>query len=238
MKSFPSFRTQTLSHAALLLLAAATAFGCKTQNSAPTDSVVLDDPLLQNDCYAPTKKITNQVKDAWVKGLVEAAKDAERVHGIPAAGLIAMASRESGFGSTRLYVGSKNAYGFKWTKTSAPEREYWTLACQPKEDDNNKYILFKNDWDAALYVAKRLSTDKRYKPATDRYVAQRKAGGDVKKAVDEWIIGISDAGYNYDPTTYKKHITQLANNYQTPSWTKDGNYNLYWISGSVSPRSK
>lgn len=237
MKSFLSPRPRALAHTALLLLVATIAGGCKTQPNA-TNSVVLDDPLLQDNCYAPTKAVNPASKDAWVKGLVDAAKDAEQIYGIPAAGLIAIASRESGFGTTRLYLGAKNAYGFKWTKSSGQGRDYWTLGCQPAADENNKYILFKNDWDAALYVAKRLSTAERYKPTTDRYIAARKAGVDVKKAVDAWIAGIADAGYNYDPATYKKHITQLANNYQTPSWAKDASYNLYWISASVSPRSK
>lgn len=223
----------------VVLLSLTTMAGCKTQDkSIDGESQALEDPLLNDNCYAPTKTITTATKDAWVKNLVEAAKDAERIHGIPAAALVAMASRESGYGTTRLYLGAKNAYGYKWSKTNSEGRPAWTLTCQPKEDVGNKYITFKNDWEAALYIGKRLSTMSLYKPATDKYVAARKAGKDVKAAVDQWISDIADAGYNYDPPTYKRHLTHLANNYQKPSATKSASYNLYWISGSVTPRSK
>lgn len=238
--SYPASPSKTKTYLVLLLSVTAIA-GCKTSEEktiAPAESQTLEDPLLNDDCYAPTKKLNSAMKDAWVKGLVEAAKDAERIHGVPAAAIIAMASRESGYGTTRLYLGAKNAYGYKWTETAAEGRPSWTLACQPKEDVGNKYIAFKNDWDAALFVGKKLATMSRYKPATDKYVAARKAGKDVKASVDQWISDIADAGYNYDPPTYKKHLVKIANNYQEPSTSKSGSYNLYWISGAVKPRSK
>lgn len=225
----------------ILLLSVTAIAGCKTSEEkilASGESQTLEDPLLNDNCYAPTKKMTTELKDAWVKGLIEAAKDAERIHGIPAAALIAMASRESGYGTTRLYLGAKNAYGYKWSQTSAEGRPSWTLTCQPKADVGNQYIVFKNDWDAALFIGKKLSTMSRYKPATDKYIAARKAGKDVKASVDQWISDIADAGYNYDPPAYKKHLVKITNNYQEPSTAKSSSYNLYWISGAVTPRSK
>lgn len=214
--------------------------GCKhnSMDDAVSDSNLQEDPLLNDDCYAPSHSPTTADKDQWVRSLVESAKDAERIHGVPAAAMIAIASRESGYGLTKLYKGAKNPFGYKWTSTGSEGRPSWTLTCQPKEDDNNQYIAFKSSWDAMLFVAKKLATGSRYKATTDAYVKARKAGGDVKAAVDAWIVGIADAGYNYDPATYKGSITKMTNNYQSPSWTKSSSYNLYWVSSSVSPRSK
>ncbi len=194
--------------------------------------------LLDDKCYSPQKEITLQDKINWVELMTPAAQDAERIHGVPAAAIIAISSRESGYGNTKIYLNGTNAFGFKWTSMEQSEgRGYYVLACQPAADPNNKYIKFKNYWDAALFVGKRLSTASRYKATTDRYVQDRRDGVPVKTAVDRWIAGIADAGYNYDPATYKKHITQMANNYQSPSATFSGTLNLYKASEGMKPRS-
>ena len=77
-----------------------------------------------------------------------------------------------------------------------------------------------------------------YKWVTDKYVQQRRNGVDVKTAVDEWVVNLAGQGYNYDPPAYKQAIVKMINNYQTPSWTKSKDYNLYWISAGVKPKSK
>lgn len=193
--------------------------------------------LLEDTCYAPQKEVTPNDQDNWVKMMIPAAQDAERIYGAPAAGIIAMSSRESGFGNTLIYLNAFNAFGFKWTSSEAAEgRGYYALWCQPKADPNNKYIKFKNYWDGALFVGKKLAMLSRYKPTTDRYVQDRQNGVEVKTAVDRWIAGVAYAGYNYDPPTYTSHITQTANNYQQPGWTRSASYNLYWVSGAVRPR--
>lgn len=194
--------------------------------------------LLNDKCYSPLKEITLQDKINWVNLMTPAAQDAERIHGVPAAAIIAIASKESGYGNTRIYVNAFNAFGFKWTSTEQAEgRGYYVLSCQPAADPNNKYIKFKNYWDAALFVGKKLATASRYKATTDRYIKDRRDGVAVKTAVDRWIVGIADAGYNYDPATYKKHITQFANNYQSPSYTLSPTLNLYKASEGVTPKS-
>lgn len=223
----------------IVLIAGMGFMGCKKQPTEAESGAAGVDPLLNDNCYAPIRQPTSNDRDNWVKNMVGPAKDAEKIFGVPAAALIAMTTREGGYGLTRLYKGATNPYGFKWKNSEQAEgKPSWTLACQPKEDVGNKYVKFSSNWEATLFVAKKLATMERYKWVTDRYVKERRAGVDVKKAVDNWIVGISDSGYNYDPKQYKADIVKLANNYQSPSWTKSGSYNLYWVSGGVSPKSK
>lgn len=217
----------------VLALALIATVGCTKR---PNESETKD--LLSDKCYAPQKTVTPELKKNWVDMMIPAAQDAERIHGTPAAALIAMSGRESGYGTTLIYTNAFNAYGFKWTSSeNADGRGYYTLWCQPAADPNNKYIKFKNYWDGALFVGRKLANNARYKPTTDRYVQDRRNGVPVKEAVDRWIAGIAAAGYNYDPATYKNDIIKTTNNYKAPSMTYSSDFNLYSASSAVSPRS-
>lgn len=218
----------------LLILTTMMSVGCVKRSNSASET----DALTDHNCYSPQKTVTNADKDAWVKMMIPAAQDAEKIYGVPAAAIVAITNKESGYGNTKIYLNGFNAFGYKWYSSAAAEgRGYYVLACQPAADPGNKYIKFKNYWDGALFVGKKLATLERYKPTTDRYIKDRQNGVDVKTAVDRWIAGIAQAGYNYDPPTYTKNITMMSNNYQNPSWSRSDSYNLYWVSGAVMPKS-
>jgi hypothetical protein len=122
-----------------------------------------------------------------------------------------MAAVEGGFGFTRTALYAKNSFGYKYvTASSAGWRPSYTLACQPDWDVGNQYIVFDSIEESILFVAWKLAnrTDVNYKAATDRYRAARRSDPDAdpSDAVNDWIDGIADAGYNYDPPTYKRTI--------------------------------
>lgn len=205
-----------------ILLAA----GCKLPASASS---------LFEGCYDPLPgHPTANEKTAFIKAIGAYAQEAERLHGTPAAGLLAMAAQESGYGFTKTGRFANNLYGFKWNgKESAGNRSYWTLTCQPSWDKNNKYIKFGDRREGVIFVGMKLATLKdlgggkrNYKAKTDRYVQDRKNGVDIKTAVNRWIDGIADAGYNYSPATYRKNIKKMAEN-----------LNSYQLSAAVTPLS-
>lgn len=206
---------------------------CGTHENAANGDAA-ESTVLADSCYAPTKTVTDQVKKDWIAKMTPVAQEAERVHGVPAAALIAMSINESGFGTTKIFVNANNAFGWKYYgPESAEGRGYYVLACQPKDDPNNKYIKFADHKDGALFVAKKLATlpalsdgKRNYKGATDRYIQDRKNGVDVQTAVNRWINSIADAGYNWNPSKYKKDITKAAQD-----------FSLYQVSSSVTPKS-
>ncbi len=166
------------------------------------------------DCYAPEPgHPTAAEKQAFLTRGATYAKEAERTYGVPAAALLAMSAIEGGYGFTRIAQLANNSFGYKFTNTSAAGgRSSYTLACQPAWDANNRYIAFYDQRDGFLFVARKLATRAdwaNYKAATDRYRADRAAGVAVRVAVDRWVDGIADAGYNYDPPTYKRALKSL-----------------------------
>src|SRR5262249_55199761 len=55
-------------------------------------------------------------------------------------------------------------------------------------------------------------------------------GGDVATAVDRWVEGIADAGYNWKPDQYKATLRAFMNDYMTPGQTRSASHNLYQYS--------
>lgn len=163
------------------------------------------------DCYAPEPgHPTAAEKTAFIAANAPAAKEAEQTYGVPAAAILAMAAVEGGYGFTRITQLANNSFGYKYTSAAAAGgRASYTLSCQPSWDVGNRYIAFADLRDGILFVARKLATRAdwaNYKAATDRYRAERAAGVDVVTAVDRWVDGIADAGYNYDPPKYKRTI--------------------------------
>lgn len=171
-------------------------------------------------------------RDAFVAEVSVYAREAESLYGTPAAGLVAMASNESGFGWTKIALNANNLFGWKWKSSAdAGGRPYWTLWDQPDWDPNNKYVAFADRRDAVLFVGHRLATASRYQPHTDRYIADRAAGIDVQTAVNRWVYGIAHAGYNpyeHYPTT----TIDFLNNYRSPGAGYSPTYNLYRYSSA------
>lgn len=166
------------------------------------------------DCYAPEPgHPTSAERASFFAAHSAAAQEAERTYGVPAAAIVAMAAVEGGYGFTRIALFANNSFGYKFTSTSAAGgRGAYTLACQPAWDVGNRYIVFSNIRDGILFVAYKLATRAdwaNYKAATDRYRAARAAGSNINAAVDAWVDGIADAGYNYDPPTYKRTIKSV-----------------------------
>lgn len=221
----------------LCSMAVATSLSC----SAPIDD---DDPVEAAssaqtdpndprwDCYAPEPgHPTAAEKTGFFATHAAAAQEAERTYGVPAAALLAMAAVEGGYGFTRIALFARNTFGYKFTTSAAAGgRGSYTLGCQPSWDVGNRYIVFSSVRDGMLFVGYKLATRAdwaNYKAATDRYRAARNAGGNIITAVDAWVDGIADAGYNYDPPTYKRTIKSViaANGlyrYSSAAWPGGG----------------
>lgn len=169
-------------------------------------------------------------RDSYVAEIGRYAREAEATYGVPAAALTAMACNESGFGWTRIALHANNLFGWKWTSLEAAGgRPSWALVGQPASDPNNKYVMFADRRDAVLFVASKLALNARYKPHTDRYVADIGAGVAVMTAANTWIRGIAFAGYNpYDH--YPNTTMKFMNNYRSPSTTYSADFNLYRLS--------
>ena len=185
------------------------------------------------ECYSPQPgHPTSSEKTGWIDRARAAAQEAEATYGVPAAGILAMTANEGGYGFTRTALYASNPFGWKWSSSEAAGgRTYYTLTCQPSWDPNNKYVKFSDVRDAILFVSYKLATLDTswspYKPVTDRYKLDRQNGVSVVTAVNRWFDGIADAGYNYDPATYKATLKKFANNYMSPSTTYSDTYNLY-----------
>jgi Mannosyl-glycoprotein endo-beta-N-acetylglucosaminidase/Bacterial Ig domain len=217
-----------------LAIAATSVLSCSAPN--PYDEAMASSSSAQTDpndprwdCYAPEPgHPTPAEKAGFLTRNAPAAQEAERTYGVPAAALLAMASVESGYGFTRTALFANNTFGYKFTSsTAAGGRGSYTLSCQPSWDVGNKYIRFSNVRDGMLFVGYKLATRAdwaNYKAATDRYRNARAAGADLRSAVDAWVDGIADAGYNYDPPTYKRTIKAAM--------SQNG---LYQYSSSVFP---
>ncbi|MBX3232341.1 MAG: glucosaminidase domain-containing protein [Labilithrix sp.] len=165
------------------------------------------------DCYAPQPgHPTPAEKEAFLKKAGLSALKAERTYGVPASAILAMAAIEGGFGYTRTALYANNSFGYKFVSAgSAGGRGKYTLTCQPAWDVGNDYIVFRSLEDGILFVAYKLAVRAdwaNYKAATDRYRAARLADPDADPtaAVNAWIDGIADEGYNYDPPVYKRTI--------------------------------
>jgi hypothetical protein len=218
-------------------MAAPALFGCVAatdEAGAPGDDAASDEAEASPwGCYSPQPgHPTTAEKTAWIDKAAQYAQEAEAVHGVPAAAILAMTANEGGYGWTRTALYGNNAFGWKWTSsTAAGGRGYYVLSCQPSWDPNNKYVKFADARDGILFVSEKLATLSsswaNYKAATDRYKQDRQSGVDVVTAVNRWIDGIADAGYNYDPPSYKAKLKKTANNYMSPSTTYSEQYNLY-----------
>jgi len=182
----------------------------------------------QWDCYSPQPgHPTAAEKTAFIEELKLQAQEVEARWGTPAAALLAMAANESGYGFTRIGLYANNLYGWKWTSLEAAGgRSSYVLSCQPSWDPNNKYVSFEDRGDAVQFIGMKLATLARYKPATERYVSDIRAGVAVTTAVNRWVQGIQSAGYN----PYASYVTttvSFLNNYLSPSSTYSSTNNLY-----------
>lgn len=220
----------------LVLLGGVLLSSCKTIGTGTSN--------LLEGCYDPLPgHPTAAEKIAFIKEISAYAQEAERLHGPPAAGLLAMAAPEGGFGFTKTARNGKNLFGWKYSgPESSGNRPYYTLTCQPSWDVNNKYIKFKDFREGVIFIASKLATLKdlgggkrNYKKHTDRYIQDRKNGVDVKTAVNRWIDGIGDSGYNYQPAAYKKKVKNFAANVTTGKGDWSDAYNSYQYSSAVMP---
>ncbi|MGI5863652.1 MAG: Ig-like domain-containing protein [Myxococcales bacterium] len=221
----------------LTLTLAAAAAACGRADSTVDEPAVDENKQGATDwgCYSPKPgHPTVAEKDTFVSAIAVFAKDAERTYGPPAAALIAMACNESGFGWTRIGLEANNLYGWKWySSSSADGRDSWTLTCQPAWDPNNKYVVFEDYRDSVLFVASKLATLSWYKPVTERYKQDVANGVEIRTAVNRWVAGIQQAGYN-PYITYVQKTESFLNNYRAPSATYSPEFNLYRYSPAGS----
>ena len=186
-------------------------------------------------CYDPKPgHPTAAERAAFIDEVSRLAVDAERQHGVPAAAIAAMAMVESGYGWTRTAIDANNLFGWKFTPSAAADgRSSYELTCQPPEDVNRNYIIFRDHAEAMDYVAGKLATLSYYSADTQAYQAAVTHGGDVPTAVKAWVAGISDP-YNWKPEEYTQSIIRVMNNPAAPSDAVSPDTNLYKLSEQPS----
>lgn len=195
--------TTPLLLAAVLVTAAAGLSGQASPAFFPVD----DDPAW--GCYAPAHgHPTNVERTSFVGEIAPAALVAESRGGPPAAGVVAMAALESGYGFTRTAIFAINLFGWKFTSAAAASgRRSWTLRCQPASDPGNRYIAFPSRADSVGFVAGKLGGLPRYAAYAKQYHADRQAGVNPATATERWVKGIAMAGYNPYPDYPSKVMT-------------------------------
>lgn len=183
-------------------------------------------------CYDPQPgHPTLEEKRAFLERFIPLAREAERRHAVPAAALTAMAVVESGFGFTRLAQNGRNYFGWKYSSAgSAGGRPFWTLACQPPEDVNNRYIAFTSEADGVDFVAARLASSPYYKVDTQQYRKDSQSGVDPMLAARRWVKGVADP-YNWKPDLYARTIIRVMNAPLAPSDLVATDANLYAMAG-------
>lgn len=185
-------------------------------------------------CYNPRPgHPTIEEKTIFVNYVKPLAQEMERQGGPPAAGVIAIAANESGFGWTRTALMANNLFGWKFTGlTASGGRSYWALACQPDSDPNNKYVVFHDRADSIRFVAGRFADSPRYKAVTVRYRSDRSAAVGSESAVRTWVKGIAAAGFNPNPD-YSDTVVKIANDFTKPSSEVSRQYSLYQFSDEI-----
>lgn len=183
-------------------------------------------------CYDPAPgHPTLEERRSFIRDVSKAAKKAEVDHGVPASAIAAMAIVESGYGWTRIALDARNYFGWKYYGSKAAGgRASYQLACQPPEDDNNRYVVFNDLDDAVGFVASKLAALPYYRSDTDAYRSAKSARRDVRFAVDTWVSAISDP-YNWKPTEYVTAVRRVMNNPEAPSDILSQAGNLYELSG-------
>ena len=185
-------------------------------------------PSLADACYAPTKPLTPSLRAAFVGEVRALSAKAEKDHGVPAAMFAAMAINESGYGTTQLAIAANNVLSYKWNSNIGPSgRKVFKLACQPKEDAGNTYVVFKNRADSADFVAARLATSPHYQAATDAYRSAVMAGQDRKAAAVAWIRAIAPVYNPYEPEKYIAALLRIADDPIKQSGQLDDKDNLW-----------
>lgn len=186
-------------------------------------------------CYdAQPGHPTDAEKASFIEQISSLAIDAEKKHGVPASALAAMAIVESGYGWTRTAQNAQNLFGWKfYSSTAAGGRKSYVLSRQPKEDDNNHYVVFATNADSFDFVAMKLATLPAYSKQTKAYQASRAEGVKATDAAKVWIAGIAHP-YNWHPQEYTVTITRVMNNALTPSDTVSKDRDLYRLSESVA----
>lgn len=186
-------------------------------------------------CYAPKPghpTATERMK--FIQDVSELAVAAETKYGVPASALAAMAIVESGYGWTRTALEAHNFFGWKFTSSKAAgQRDFYILDCQPREDVNNRYVVFSSAGDAVDFVAAKLATLPAYQGDTKAYKLARSKSADTANAVKSWLAGIADP-YNWKPAKYVRDVTRIMNDPISPSDTVSPEHNLYALSEGVT----
>ena len=158
-------------------------------------------------CYdAKPGHPTDAEKASFIEKIFSLAADAEKKHGVPAGALAAMAVVESGYGWNRTAQNAQNLFGWKfYSSTAAGGRKSYILTCQPKEDDNNRYVVFATTSDSFNFVAMKLATLPAYSMQTKTFQASRAKGVTSSDAAKAWIAGITNP-YNWHPKEYTTTI--------------------------------
>lgn len=186
-------------------------------------------------CYDPKPgHPTTAERVAFIHDVSELAVAAERKHGVPASALAAMAMVESGYGWTRTALNAHNFFGWKFTSPQAAgQRGSYVLDCQPPEDINNRYVVFRSAADAVDFVAAKLATLPAYREDTKAYKLARAKGDAIVPAVKSWLTGVADP-YNWKPAEYVAAVTRIMNNPTAPSDVVSADHNLYALSEGLT----
>ncbi len=169
-------------------------------------------------CYDPLPgHPTAEERAAFVREVSVYAREAEDLYGVPARGLVALSSYESGFGWTRTALFANNIFGYKH-HPGEPPRVY-VLPGQPTSDPNDRYQAFESRRACVLFVAERLARRPRYHGAAALYRLDLAAGLLPEEAADAWISRIAAAGYNPEGESYAARVRKLFYRHVAPVLT-------------------
>ena len=151
---------------------------------------------------------TADERAAFVESVRDLALAAERKHGVPAAGLVALAAIESSYGWTRLALEANNLFAWRAGPAQAETSKTYVPPCHRRRASKHHYVVFPSRADAFELVAFKLATLDGYREYTDRYRVARKRGERVETAVTAWVAGIATR-YSREPRVFDKKMVRV-----------------------------
>jgi uncharacterized FlgJ-related protein len=173
---------------------------------------------------------TPEERAAFVREVSELATRAEKMHGVPAGALAAVAIAESVYGTTRVALHAHNYFAWKFVPAAAEGRQPYVPQCALRRRAS-RFLAFRSKADAFDFVAAKLATLEAYRQHTEAYKAARARGVPVESAVQAWITGVASA-YSQKPDEFTRKVTRVMNNAVDPDDRLSPDANLYRLSAA------
>jgi hypothetical protein len=179
---------------------------------------------------------TPEERAAFVRDVSELAVKAEKMHGVPAGALAAVAIAESVYGTTRVALHANNLFAWKFVRAAADGRQPYVPECTIRRRAH-RFLAFTSKADAFDFVAAKLATLEAYRRHTEAYKAARAEGAPVEAAVKAWISGVAGA-YSRKPDEFTRKVTRIMNNPMEPDDALSPDANLYRLSAASAATRK